>query len=619
MKNSSIATRVTRTIMITGTIFILIIYTSLYFINIEKSNNFHKNNLNNIVGIVSNHLNENTINKIIDNDKFIKEIIFNKKIYKGKAYNEKTAFSKNFNNKNLKITYGKSSQNEYVNALKIRMGIVAFGFYLLVFFISLNIKKVLSPFEDIVSFFKEAKIDNLEKIKYKNKNVAKEFDYVKIEINSIVEKLNEYTKKINYLAYKDELTDLSNRRAYYQDINKIVEKAKTEIYLMFLDLDGFKDINDKHGHKVGDLVLKEVSKRLSLFEDIIHVYRVGGDEFIIIKESDNIDDIINIANDLISTISKDIYKNNEILSISTSIGIANINPKEFDKIENLLKESDIAMYEAKKAGKNQFKFITKELIKKIENKDKLLKDLKTATENEEFEFLIQPQINSLTNEVIGGEALIRWKKDGKLLSPFFFINELEDSIFIIPVSNQIIKEIFKFTKILKEEKGFKGKIAINLAEKHINDNNFIIYIINILEETKCKAEYIEFEITERWNIIDSKIVKEHLKELKNLGFFISIDDFGEDNSSFKRTDILPIDKIKLDKNFADRMFEKHSSIHSIVSTFNYSKLTKRDFIIEGVETKEQIEKLKEMKIYNIQGFYFYKPLTKEEFLTILNK
>jgi len=621
MNNSSITTRVTRTIMITGTIFILIIYISLYFINIEKSNNFHKNNLTNIIGIVSNNFNENVINKIIENDNFIKEIIFNNKTYKGKSFNQDIAFKKNFfiNGKDLEIIYGDSSQNAYVNALKIRMGIVAFGFYLLVYLISLNIRKVLSPFEDIVLFFKEAKIDNMKNLDYQNNNVAKEFDYVKIEINSIVSKLNEYTKKINYLAYKDELTELSNRRSYYKDIKEIVLNAKYDIYLMFLDLDGFKDINDKHGHKIGDLVLKEVAKRLSLFEDISNVYRVGGDEFIIIIESENVDKIIDLANDLISTVSKDIYKNNEILTISTSIGIAQIKPNEIDKIDCLLKESDIAMYEAKKSGKNQFKFITKDLIKKIEDKDKLLKDLKIAAENEEFTFVIQPQVNSINNEIIGGEALIRWKKNGELLSPFFFINELEDSVFIIPVSNQIITKIFEFTKFLKEKKKFKGRIAINLAEKHINDKNFILYIINILEKTKCKPEYIEFEITERWKIIDSEIIKKHLKSLKDLGFYISIDDFGEDNSSFKRTDILPIDKIKLDKNFSDRIFEERSSLSSIESTYHYSKLTNREFIIEGIEKKEQVEELKKMNIYNIQGFYFYKPLKKEDFLAILNK
>ena len=618
MLNNSITTRVTRTIMVTGTLFILIIYTSLYFINIEKSNNFNKNNLNNIIKIVRPHFNTNTINDLIQNDKYIKEITFDNKTYTGSAKNEKSAFRLNFeiDKKPLSIKYGDSSQDEYVNALKLRMGVVAFGFYILVFLISLRIKKVLSPFEDIVEYFRRANVNNMSRLQYKNKNVAQEFLFVEAEINTMAQKLNSHNEKINFLAFRDELTSLYNRRAYYKDISEFVNSCDTDIYLMFLDLDGFKNINDKYGHKSGDIVLRQIAKRISKFDN---VYRVGGDEFVILLKTNNIDKIIEVAKTLISSISEEIYINNEVIKISTSIGISAISPNNSVNSEDLLKEADIAMYEAKNSGKNQFKFITKDILNKIQKRNELLKNLKTATENEEFDFVIQPQVNSLTNEIIGGEALIRWKKDGKLLSPFFFINELEDSVFIIPVSNQIIRSVFLYVKNIVENFNFNGRIAINLAEKHFNDKNFMLYITNALNSTGCNPKHIEFEITERWDNIDSEIVYENLKKLKKIGFYISIDDFGEDNSSFKRTDILPIDKIKLDKNFADRIFEEKSSVNSIISTFNYSKLSNRDFIIEGVETENQVKKLKNIGIYNIQGYVFYKPLSKEEFKFILKK
>jgi len=296
-----------------------------------------------------------------------------------------------------------------------------------------------------------------------------------------------------------------------------------------------------------------------------------------------------------------------------SIGVSLRTEKSTE--DSLLKESDIAMYEAKAAGKNQFMFFEQKMLEKIDTKNKLMIDLRKATENEEFFFEIQPQVDILTNKISGAEALIRWdyQGTGEIISPFHFIEVLEKSIYIIPVTNQIIKQVFEYAYKLNKEGIVFGRIAINLAEELLKQDYFILDIKRLLEETKCPSSLIEFEITERWVSIEKRYIQSNLDYLKDLGFTLSMDDFGEDNSSFKRTDILPIDKIKLDKNFSDRLFYEQTSEHSISTVLTYSNLTNRTFLIEGIETEKQLNKIKELGIQYVQGYYFYKPLSIKSF------
>jgi diguanylate cyclase (GGDEF)-like protein len=612
LESKSLKSRIINNIIITGTLLIVIIYTSLYFINIEKSKNFNIKKIETLISVIKEDLlkePEKTIKKIIEADKYIKEIIYKNKKYKGNDFNEKESIRKNFGE--ITIIYGERVYYEYISALKIRMAIVAIAFYLLIILISKKINLLLTPFNEIVTFFKGIDIENPKKLKFNSKVVSREFIIVQKEINNLGKKIKESTEKINFLAYNDELTKLLNRRAYYKEIANSKDRA-----LLFLDLDGFKDINDIYGHKAGDFILEKIGERLSIYKENENIFRVGGDEFIILINSKNKEEIIKECKDIISIVSEEvIYNKTTILKISTSIGISIIDKEDTDK-ERALKEADIAMYEAKNAGKNQYKFFEEYMFKKIKDKNKLLEELKEATINEDFTFVVQPQINIETNKVSGAEALIRWEKNKKLISPYYFIKELEESIFITPVTNQIIKQVMEYAKELNDKNIKFGRISINLPEQVFNKKGFLLDLNRIQKETKCPTNLIEFEITERWISIENETIKGNLQLLIDLGYELSIDDFGEDNSSFKRTDILPIQKIKLDKNFSDRLFEERSSKHSIKTILTYSELTNRRFLIEGIETKEQLDKIKEIGVKHVQGYYFYKPLKKEEFIKI---
>ena len=612
----SLHSKIIGSIIIAGTLLIVFVYTILYFVNIQKSQHFNEKKLDMFVKVLKSEQDSNNFNSLLESfskeDPFIQKIVILDKgniiTFIGRDKEDKVLFSKDYllKNKQVKIDYGYSAVEEYVSSLKFRMAIVALSFYLLVFIISIQIGKLLDPFNDIVRFFEQFSINKLNLLQYSQQKVSSEFTYVKDSINSMSNKLFKFKEKLTHTAYFDKLTGLPNRAAYIKDI----EERKVPYSILFLDLDGFKLINDTFGHETGDQVLSIIGSRLLMSLENMSVFRLGGDEFIVILESTNSLEIINTTKDIHEILGKDMYLNNQIVNISTSIGISIVN----DKNKDSLKEADIAMYEAKKEGKNRYKFFSPIMEDKIKDQLKLIRDIKIAAQNEDFFFVIQPQVEISTGDIIGGEALIRWNCHGKILSPYYFIDILENSKYIIPVGYQIIKNVFIFTNQLTK---FKGRISINLAEKQLEEKSFVLNIIRIMKETEVDPSLIEFEITERWNSIDSNVVLSNIKALKKLGFSLSIDDFGEDNSSFKRTDILPIDKLKLDKSFVDRMFEENTSLHSIKTIYTYSELSGFDMIVEGVETLEQKNKLEEMGIKYVQGYFFYKPISSEEFKKLI--
>ena len=601
----SLYSKIISSIFIIGTLLILSIYILLYFINIEASENFNERKMDIWINIVKEEkLSKSQLESFLKatalKDPFIKEIKINNLIIKGKGYKKRILFKRKYKilNNKIIIEYIYSAINRYVRALQIRMSIVAIAFYFLLFLISELIKKMLYPFNDIIYFFQEFEINKKKKLTFK-KQVAIEFQYVQISINKMINNLEKFKKEIKFLAYNDQLTKLPNRNAY----TLLLKENKYS--LLFLDLDNFKLINNTFGHEIGDKVLSEISNRLNVLKrDKMKIFRIGGDEFIIIL--DTVDKTY--INEFCELVKKELYKDIEvkeqILNMSTSIGISIVENKEKDS----LKEADIAMYEAKNKGKNKHIFFEKEMEKEIKNKLKLIRDIKLSTKEENFIFFLQPKINIKDNKIYGAEALIRWNINGKLINPIHFIKILESSKYMYEVGNQIIEKVFYFSKEFSEI-----IFSINLAEKQINNENFIIDIIELIKKTKVNPKQIEWEILERWKSIEDKIVINNLNSLKNLGFSLSIDDFGEDNSSFKRTDTLPISEIKIDKNFADRIYQKPSSLGAIKAIKLYAEMTNKTIVVEGIETKEQVEELKKLGIKYVQGYYFFKPMEQNEF------
>jgi len=611
----TLKSKIVSAFMIPGTILIIIVYISLYIINIERSKEFNEKKLDAFLEVIVSEKDkvEPLLYSLSKKDPFIKEVIINKNNqtirYKGLDYNDDTLFVHRKglgSGEEIRIIYGKSATNEYVNNLKFRMGVVAIAFYILIFLLSRYIEKLHKPFYELVNYFESFKETNSSLLQYKDQNIAKEFIYVKDALNKVVSSLNSYKKKIEKLAYYDKLTNLKNRASYQEKIESLKGKNFT---ILFLDLDGFKLINDTLGHESGDFVLKEVGRRLIKLEDHnAEVFRIGGDEFIIILTTNNSEKIDKFCNTIHDSLAEDFCIKDQVLNISTSIGISIIDKSHKDPLQ----EADIAMYEAKASGKNQHKLFKPEMANKIKNKLKLIREIRQATINKEFLFYVQPQYDSNGN-IFCAEALIRWNKNGEILSPYFFIDSLESSKYIIPVSNQIMKSVFEYTKEIDIP------ISINLSKKQLEDKDFLRNLVRLIKETNVKTTQIEFEITERWNSIDTKIVISNIYGLQKLGFKLSIDDFGEDYSSFKRTDTLPISKLKLDKSFIDRLFEKPSSVSSIMAINKYCEYSNIEMLVEGVETQEQKEKLEELGIHKFQGYFFSKPIKKEELIKLLKE
>ncbi|MFU7516284.1 EAL domain-containing protein [Clostridium sp. HCS.1] len=417
--------------------------------------------------------------------------------------------------------------------------------------------------------------------------------------------------EINYLSYYDEVTGIPNRRYFMNEANRLIrEKHNENIAFIFVDLDNFKYVNDTYGHDYGDSLLCEFSKIiLEMNIENSFLARYGGDEFVLVKSNINgKNEIKVILDDIIKKLSKPlIIKEREIYS-TLSIGVS-IYPFDGKDIGILLKRSDMAMYLAKINGKNRYEFFDLKLLEVLDREFEIEKGLRMAIDNEEIKFLYQPKVKIHTGEVIGFELLIRWhSKNLGLVSPKEFIPIAENSGLIIPIGKYIIDESFKKCKELSLLTDKKFKMAINLSEVQIRDDDIVDYISNSLQKYDLDANYVELEITESIIMKSAEKNIKTLEKLKSLGVTLALDDFGTGYSSLSYLRTLPIDVLKIDKSFIDGILIEEKSeyiINSIIELSHYLNLL---VVAEGVETKEQLSFLEKSNCDVIQGYYFSKPI-----------
>ncbi len=417
--------------------------------------------------------------------------------------------------------------------------------------------------------------------------------------------------KINYLSFYDEVTGIPNRRYFMSEANKIIrEKNNEDIAFIFIDLDNFKYVNDTYGHDYGDALLRKFSRiilEMNIKDSILARY--GGDEFVLIKNNvKNKNEIKDILDDIIKKLSKPlIIKNREIYS-TLSIGVS-IYPIDGKDIGILLKRSDMAMYLAKINGKNRYEFFDLKLLEVLDREFEIEKGLRLAIDNEEIKFLYQPKVQSQTGEVIGFELLIRWhSKNLGVVSPKEFIPIAENSGLIIPIGKYIIDKSFKKCKELSLRTDKSFKMAINLSEVQIRDDDIVDYIENSLKKYNLDAKYIELEITESIIMKSAEKNIKTLEKLKNLGVTLALDDFGTGYSSLSYLRTLPIDVLKIDKSFIDGILIEEKSEYIINSIIDLSHYLNLLVVAEGVEKQEQLEYLKKSNCDIIQGYYFSKPI-----------
>lgn len=428
-------------------------------------------------------------------------------------------------------------------------------------------------------------------------------------------------KKMKDLTEFDQLTGLYNREKYAQVVERFIqeENGNKQITILLIDLDDFKHINDTLGHSVGDQLLIHVSNKLrKMFFPDHYLFRFGGDEFVVlIAHATSREEIQEVCQNIIQEIKEPIQISDQQLFTSASIGIA-FYPEHATDSKSLLKQADLAMYKAKNEGKNNYFIYSKEMMHETIERIEMQKSLRLAIENKEFTLYYQPQIDVLTNQVVGVEALLRWYHPTKgFVSPLEFIPIAEESGMIQEIGEWVIRAACEQYSSWKE-KGFEIPISVNLSAKQFKQVNLSGMIQDIIEETNMNPSHLTIEITESTSMEDVQFTINLLEDLQKKGIEISIDDFGTGYSSLSYLQKLPINCLKIDRSFIQGIESRTSGIALVKTIIDLAQNLNFSVIAEGVETIEQRDILSELGCHKIQGFVYSKPINSDEIMELLN-
>ncbi|WP_162224939.1 EAL domain-containing protein [Neptunomonas antarctica] len=446
-----------------------------------------------------------------------------------------------------------------------------------------------------------------------------------VAIFSDISVLKASEERFSHLAHHDSLTELPNRLRFRANLEQAIEGAKRhkhKIALLYLDLDGFKHINDTLGHAIGDEYLKKMAERLKKCvraEDT--VARIGGDEFtIVLTEVAHAGAAGLITEKIVQAVRQPITVNTATIDPSASIGIC-MYPDDAMDTDGMVKAADAAMYHAKAMGKNCYRFYTADLNSHMIERVLIEQGLRSAFEHEEFELLYQPQVSLANGKITGIEALIRWNHPERgLLLPGKFIGIADDMSLIDKISQWVLR-----TTISDYEQWFKNtstqpRIAINITGRQISNEESIKQLLNILDELVSAENTIQFdfEITESsLERIEDTI--DVINTLKQRGIIFSIDDFGTGHSSLSRLKQFPIDSLKIDQSFVSNLADDGDDKSIVSAIIAMAHSLNLSVIAEGVENQRQLDVLRALGCDEIQGFYFSKPVPASEIALLLEK
>lgn len=464
-------------------------------------------------------------------------------------------------------------------------------------------------------------LELLRQYAYYNNIVPKAFKIKELEAirHSMVDsftRLEAEKKELYLMARTDSLSGLANRNSLNEYLERLIptmQRNEKEFAFLFLDIDHFKTVNDSLGHNIGDELLKNISSIIrKTLRPSDFIARVGGDEFvIIIQEYKSYIELSNIIQRIQDYLSQPWLIQTHPINIGCSIGVA-FYPKDGEDIVSLMKNADIAMYEAKKLGRNQYHFFTEELNEAVQKVITLDKQMRQALIDNEYMLYYQPKVDLSNGKILGVEALIRWKnKENGFISPNEFIPLAEENGFIKELGIWIVDEALN-QYVKWRNLGIDMSIAINISAKQFLDKDFEIKFIEKLEEKEINPSKINLEITEYILMDKSDYVQDILKILHNYGIKISLDDFGTGYSSLSYLKKFPIDYLKIDKAFLDD-YESSSGKIFLETIVKMGQMLKMKVIAEGVEKQEQIDYLKSISCNEYQGYYFSKPLSSKDF------
>jgi predicted signal transduction protein with EAL and GGDEF domain len=466
-----------------------------------------------------------------------------------------------------------------------------------------------------------------------------------LAFSGMIGKLKENIEQIYELAYVDRTTQLPNREFFRKELTRAIRRAvrqKVTGGLLFVDLEGFKRVNDTHGHDAGDAILSQFSERLANVlraEDLIAfkamnameteegdsdnanknkqmLARLGGDEFtVLLSEIREPTDAATVSQRIIEAVSEPFDINGAKVNIGASVGIA-IFPRDGSDYQTILKSADMAMYQAKEEGKNTYRYFSSELNAEASRRMEIEQDLRIALEeNNQLELYYQPKIHCSSALPKSAEALIRWKHPEKgMIPPLDFINIAEDCGLILPLGKWVLEQACKQLKAFEDE-GIDISIAVNISTAQFERPDLSDIVIEVLNQTGANPANLELELTESMAMQNPDVALKHINILKKLGVRFAIDDFGTGYSNLSQLSRLPFDVFKIDRSFVDKLTNREDehgriivrTILGMANSLNY------ETVAEGVETVSQLEFLSEYGCTYAQGYYFARPMPSKEF------
>ncbi|MGB0947584.1 MAG: EAL domain-containing protein, partial [Pseudoalteromonas marina] len=434
----------------------------------------------------------------------------------------------------------------------------------------------------------------------------------------------EHEEIIHFQAYHDALTGLANRQLFMDRLEHSLTLARRDdsmTAVLFLDLDNFKRVNDTEGHKGGDeLLIKMVERINHRLREQDTLARIGGDEFVIlvelVKSKNNIE---NLCEALLETISKEFIINGRPQYVSSSIGIA-LYPQDGITPDSLLSNADMAMYDAKNNGKNAYRFYHRKLEAHAREQMDIERELRKAINNQELEIYLQPKIGLDCNQILGAEVLMRWfTASGESIPPDLFIPIAESTGLIKKIGEFAISSAISLLEQWQQEGIAPLKLAVNLSIIEFQDEHFIDYIIESISNSSISGDQLIIELTESIFMENKEKMSKTMHKLKHYGVAFALDDFGKGYSSFSYLQLLPIDYLKIDKSFLQNVITDEQSAAIAKCIIDIGHNLDLAIIAEGIEDQETLDYVSKTHCEMAQGFFMYRPMPSDSFTKLIRK
>lgn len=461
-------------------------------------------------------------------------------------------------------------------------------------------------------------VDVIHTISHEDLEVLRQFG----DLASVALERASTQKKIGQMAFHDALTGLPNRASLNLYLEAEMQKARcgeATGMILFIDIDDLKSINDNFGHSFGDDVIVTASKHIvNVVGQEAFVSRIGGDEFIVVLPgSNNSEQAARIAEKTIRELCQDYAVSVERIHMSASIGVV-LYPNDGDKAEDIVKKADSAMYAAKKAGRNCWRFYEPLLLQEAYEKMMITNGLRRALERKELFLNYQPQLTLEGDKVVGFEALLRWhSSEYGFVSPARFIPLAEQTGLILPIGQWVLQEACRFARRLADAGQENVHVAVNISPRQLMSDNFVATVRKSIDAAGIEPGRIEIEITESVLIESMEDSVAKLCQLRDIGVILALDDFGTGYSSLTYLRSLPVGILKIDKSFVDNIVNDSTQFQVVGSIIDLGHTLGLLTVAEGVENEEQLNKLKQFGCDRIQGYIYSRPIPEDDAIRFL--